>query len=196
MTTAAAARLPGTISRSDGWDLLHDAGDGRLEAFGTLYERYVDSVRRYIRAKVHDRNQVEDLTSETFLRVLSRAASFHDRGVSVRALLFTVARNLVLDHAKAKYTRAVVVGDELVENACANTVDTESLVIRAHRNADLMRNLQLLNDDQRACVVLRFLEGFSVPETAKALHRDVAAVRQLQFRAVRRLAALMKEEWR
>jgi RNA polymerase sigma-70 factor (ECF subfamily) len=192
----AAVGLSATIGRADGWDLMEKVGQGSLDSFALLYERYVDSVRRFIRSKVPDRSHAEDLTSETFLRALSRAGSFQDRGVSVRALLFTIARNLVLDHVKAKYTRAVVVADELVQGARAIADDTETLVIRQHLAAELARNLRLLTWDQRACVVLRFLDGLSVAETAKALNRDVAAVRQLQFRAIRRLATLMKEDWR
>lgn len=196
MTTAAVELPAGATGRSDGWDLMDAVRNGRIEAFGSLYERYVDSVLGYIHSRVSDRNHAEDLTSETFLRVLTRAGSFRDRGVSVRALLFTIARNLVLDHAKAKYTRSVVVADELVQNTWAATEDTESMVIRGYQVAELFRNLELLTPDQRDCLLLRFVDGLSVSETAVALKREVSAVRQLQFRAVRRLAAVMKEDWR
>jgi RNA polymerase sigma-70 factor (ECF subfamily) len=66
-------------------------------------------------------------------------------------------------------------------------------VMAAATNAQLMRCVARLNADQQECIVLRFLQGLSVAETAAAMGRNEGAIKALQHRAVRRLAQLMPE---
>ena len=60
----------------------------------------------------------------------------------------------------------------------------------------LLACVDQLGDDQRECIVLRFLQGLSVAETAKVMNRNEGAVKALQHRAVRRLAQLLPTEIR
>jgi RNA polymerase sigma-70 factor (ECF subfamily) len=67
----------------------------------------------------------------------------------------------------------------------------EQEVMAEATNAELLRCIQQLGDDQRECIVLRFLQGLSVAETAKLMGRNEGAVKALQHRAVRRLAQIL-----
>ena len=60
----------------------------------------------------------------------------------------------------------------------------------------LLECVRQIGDDQRECIVLRFLQGLSVAETAKVMDRNEGAVKALQHRAVRRLAQLLPPELR
>src|SRR4029450_11140113 len=75
------------------------------DAFGQLYDRYVDVVFRFVLFRVGDRPLAEDLTSETFLRALRRISSVSYQGRDVGAWFVTIARNLVLDHVKSSRYR-------------------------------------------------------------------------------------------
>lgn len=77
------------------------ARDGDAEAFGSLYDHYVELVYRYIYYRVGTHSLTEDLTSETFLRALRRICDFHWQGKDFGAWLVTIARNLVADHFKS-----------------------------------------------------------------------------------------------
>ena len=77
------------------------AQDGDGEAFGQLYDRYVDMVFRFIYYRVNDRGLAEDFTSETFLRALRRISSITYQGRDIGAWFMTIARNIVLDHVKS-----------------------------------------------------------------------------------------------
>src|SRR6185312_13752829 len=79
--------------------LVDLAQRGDSEAFGMLYERYVDVVYRYVR--VGSQQLAEDLTSETFLRALRRMDSFSWQGRDIAAWFITIARNLITDNAKS-----------------------------------------------------------------------------------------------
>jgi len=179
-----------------GWRLVHAAQKGNARAFGELYDHYVDTVYRYVLFRVGDRSLAEDLTSETFVRALRRISSVSYQGRDVGAWFITIARNLVLDHVKSgRYRHEVTTADvaDVSGRTAGVTSGPENEVIAAATNAELMRCVAKLNPDQQECIVLRFLQGLSVAETADRMGRNEGAIKALQHRAVRRLAQLLPE---
>lgn len=175
------------------WELVARAQEGDTEAFGLLYDQYVDIVFRYVLFRVDDRSLAEDVTSETFLRALRRISSVSYQGKDVGAWFVTIARNLVLDHVKSSRYRMEVATAEPAESKRFAS-GPESQVLADAAAGELLRCVGMLGDDQRECVTLRFLRGFSVAETARAMGRNEGAVKALQHRAVRRLAQLLPSE--
>ena len=174
------------------WELVRRAQSGDPEGFGQLYDRYVDVVFRYLYHRVGDRATAEDFTSETFVRALRRIDSLSFQGRDVGAWLVTIARNIVLDHVKSsRYRLEVSTAD--MRDADRATDGPEDAVLQRLTNAELMAGVQQLSEDQRECLVLRFLHGLSVAETAAAMGKKDGAIKALQHRAVRRLASLLPE---
>ncbi|WP_256563004.1 sigma-70 family RNA polymerase sigma factor [Allokutzneria sp. A3M-2-11 16] len=196
-TTRATLRpIPSSpVPSTDVWQLVDAAQDGDVEAFGELYDRYVDVVYRYVLFRLGDRALAEDVTSETFLRALRRIGSVSYQGRDVGAWFITIARNLVLDHVKSSRYRFEVPTAELGETR-EEHAGPEQSVVRDATNAEVLRCVQQLNSDQRECIVLRFLHGLSVAETAEAMGRNEGAVKALQHRAVRKLAELLPKSLR
>ena len=95
--------------------LVLRARDGDAEAFGSLYDHYVELVYRYVYYRVGTHQLAEDITSETFLRALRRICDFHWQGKDFGAWLVTIARNLVADHFKSGRYRLEVCTAELIE---------------------------------------------------------------------------------
>lgn len=179
------------------WDLVGRAQQGDTAAFGELYDRYVDVVFRYVLFRVGDRNLAEDVTSETFLRALRRISTVSYQGRDVGAWFVTIARNLVLDHVKSSRYRLEVVTAEIADAPAAISAPAggpEHEVLAAATNAELMACVAKLNADQQECILLRFMQGLSVAETAAIMGRNEGAIKALQHRAVRRLAQLMPED--
>ena len=174
------------------WELVHRTQAGDAEAFGLLYDRYVDVVFRFLLHRVADRALAEDLTSETFVRALRRIEQLSFQGRDVGAWLITIARNLVLDHVKSsRYRLEVPTAD--MRDADRVTDGPEDAVLQGLTHATVLEGVRQLSADQRECVELRFLQGLSVAETAAAMGRKDGAVKALQSRAVRRLAQLLPE---
>jgi RNA polymerase sigma-70 factor, ECF subfamily len=172
--------------------LVRRAQEGDAEAFGQLYDRYVDLVFRYVYYRVGDRSQAEDFTSETFLRALRRIGSFAWTGRDIGAWFVTIARNIVLDHVKSsRYRLEVTTADMLDEDRAED--GPEDAVLDKVTSAELMRCVRMLNPEQQECIVLRFLQGMSVAETAAIMGKNDGAIKALQHRAVRRLATLLPE---
>ena len=174
------------------WDLVRRAQDGDAEGFGLLYDRYVDVVFRFLLHRVGDRATAEDFTSETFVRALRRIDSLSFQGRDVGAWLVTIARNIVLDHVKSSRVRLEVSTADM-RDADQATTGPEDAVLQSMAHGQLLAGVQQLSADQRECVTLRFLQGLSVAETAAAMGKKDGAVKALQHRAVRRLAALLPE---
>jgi RNA polymerase sigma-70 factor (ECF subfamily) len=166
--------------------LVELAQRGDADAFGMLYERYVDVVYRYIYVRVGSQQLAEDLTSETFLRALRRMDSFSWQGRDIAAWFVTIARNLITDNAKsARFRMEVTTADMLDADQRIDAPDTE--VLDRLRDERLFTAVKGLKPEQAECVVLRFLQGLTLAETAKVLGKSEGAVKQLQLRAVRAL---------
>ena len=119
---------------------------------------------------------------------------FRWQGKDFGAWLTTIARNLVADHYKSGRTRLEHTTEDLTrhdEGTAAPGPEQEVLDSLTHEA--LFVELGRLPDDQQDCLVMRFLQGMSVAETAAALGRSEGAVKQLQLRAVRALAKRLPE---
>jgi RNA polymerase sigma-70 factor (ECF subfamily) len=176
--------------------LVHRAQAGDAEAFGELYDRYVDLVYRYIYYRVGTSQLAEDLTSETFLRALRRISSFTWQGRDVGAWFVTIARNLVADHYKSgRYRLEVPAEDVSVVTGANEPVQDgpEGAVLEALQNKVLLDAVAQLGAEQQECIVLRFLQGLSVAETAQIMGKNDGAIKALQYRAIRSLARLLPE---
>lgn len=199
-TTNPATGFPSRPDPSDPatevWALVERAQAGEAEAFGLIYDRYVDTVFRFVYFRVGNRQLAEDLTSDTFLRALKRIGSFTWQGRDLGAWLVTIARNLVADHFKSgRYRLEVTTGDVLDADREDRGPEgsPEAAVVEHITNVALLTAVKQLNPEQQECIVLRFLQGFSVAETARAMGKNEGAIKALQYRAVRALARLLPD---
>ena len=172
--------------------LVELARNGDSEAFGQLYDHYHTSVYRFLYYRVGSVQLAEDLTGETFFRALRSMSSFRWQGKDFGAWLMTIARNLTTDHFKAGRTRLEQTTEDM------STLDTttegpEGAVLASLTNEALLAALTELPTEQRECLVMRFLQGLSIAETAEILGRSAGAVKQLQLRGVRNLAKILPE---
>jgi RNA polymerase sigma-70 factor (ECF subfamily) len=176
----------------DVWALVRRAQAGDAEAFGEIYDHYVGTVHRYVHHRVGDRTTAEDVTSETFVRALRRIDSLSFQGRDVGAWLITIARNIVFDHVKSsRYRLEVTTAD--MRDADTLTDGPEDAVVQQLTNETLVACIRKLGPEQQECLVLRFLHGLSVAETAQVMGKRDGAVKALQHRAVRRLAGLLPD---
>ncbi|MDQ6641189.1 MAG: sigma-70 family RNA polymerase sigma factor [Actinomycetota bacterium] len=172
--------------------LVELARGGDKEAFGLLYDHYQTSVYRFIYYRVGAVQLAEDLTGETFFRALRSMNGFRWQGRDFGAWLMTIARNLTSDHFKSGRTRLEQTTEDM-GTLDSPTDGPETSVLAALTNEALLEAIRQLPQDQQDCLVLRFLQGKSLAETAGVLERSAGAIKQLQLRAVRNLAALLPE---
>jgi RNA polymerase sigma-70 factor (ECF subfamily) len=189
---------PSTITLSPEHDemrtLVLRAKTGDTEAFGMLYDRYVELVYRYVFFRVGSHTLAEDLTSDTFLRALRGIADFTWQGRDFGAWLVTIARNLVTDHFKSGRNRLEVSTAEILDTPLDGPHIPENAVVTNMVNEHVMRAVQQLGPEQQECVILRFLYGMSLAETALVMGKKAGAIKALQFRAIKALARALPKD--
>lgn len=169
------------------------ASNGDAEAFGQLYDHYVTGIYRFIYYRVNSVSLAEDLTSDTFARALRSIRSYTWQGKDFGAWLTTIARNLIIDHHKSSRARLEMV-TETIPDKPTGTGGPEADVLATLTNESLMKAVNALPDDQRDCILMRFIQGLSITETAAAIGKTEGAVKQLQLRAVRNLAKTVERD--
>ena len=174
------------------WALVQRVQDGDSEAFGIIYDEYIDMVFRYIYFRVYDRHLAEDFASETFARALRRIDSVSFQGRDVGAWLITIARNIIRDHIKSSRYKLEITSADM-RDADRATDGPEDAVLAGLTHAVLLTCVKQLSPEQQECIVLRFMQGLSVSETALAMERNEGAIKALQHRAVRRLGKILPE---
>lgn len=173
------------------WDLVRAAQQGDVEAFAQLYRRYERYVHGYVLGRTNAPVVAQDLTSETFVRILCKIGTVRERAVDVRAWITTIARNMVLDHQRSARIRREVLIDQLTEDRPSHQDNVEETALLHDLRAEIGAAVAQLSPAQRECIFLRFYRGFSVEQTAARMGSNAGAVRSMQLRALRRLAATL-----
>jgi RNA polymerase sigma-70 factor (ECF subfamily) len=156
-------------------------------AFGALYRRYVDRVYGYSFYFLGDHHDAEDVTERTFVAALAAIDGFRDEGATFRAWLFRIAHNQLANALRSRQRHQAASLEVVAEPQ--TLADPAGLLSLAEEARGLRRALDELPDDRRQVVVLRFVDGLSAREIGAVLGRSEGAVRVLQHRALRQLAA-------
>ena len=169
--------------------LLAKAGDA--EAFGHLYETYLDRIYRYIYFRVTDEQTAEDLISQVFTKAWENLDRYQPSGRPFIAWLYTIAHNTVIDHYRTRKDTVAI------ENTLSLASDSPSPdeQVELHFEADNLRSaLQTLTPEQQHVVVLKFIAGLTTDEIAAQLRKSPGAIRALQMRALQALGKQMEKD--
>jgi RNA polymerase sigma-70 factor (ECF subfamily) len=162
-------------------------------AFGRLYRRYLEGVYGYSFYLLGDHHDAEDVTERTFVAALGAIDRYRDTGASFRSWLFRIAHNQLANALRARSRQRTLPLDEVQEPAMA-AGDPARLAGLADDARRLRTAVGALSVDRRQVIVLRFVDGLSAREIGEVLGRSEGAVRVLQHRALRDLAALLDAE--
>ena len=171
--------------------LVNEAKAGNPEAFARLYDAYVERVTRYVYFRVSEAIDTEDLVAQVFLKAWENLDRYKMGTSPFIAWLYTIARNLVIDHYRTKKNILPL------EEAIALPSDMEMPDEEAQTRFDLqaMRDaLQFLTSDQQQALILKYIAGLPNDSIAKIMKKQEGTVRGLQMRALQTLAKYMKEK--
>jgi RNA polymerase sigma-70 factor (ECF subfamily) len=169
------------LNPPDEKDLIQRAQQGNAEAFADLYRRYAPLVFRYFFFRTNDRAAAEDLTAEVFLRLVKSLSEYRDRGLPFAAWVFRIAHARVVDYHRYHARRP---SETLSEQTLDPRLDPEALAAHRWEITRLAGAIGRLTDEQQSVVQFRFVEGYSLEETARLMQKSVGAVKALQHRAL------------
>jgi RNA polymerase sigma-70 factor (ECF subfamily) len=163
-------------------ELIARARKGDREAFADLYQRYLPMIYAYVRARVFDDRDAEDLTEQVFLRAFQALDRYRGRGWPYSAFLYRVARNLVIDHfRRVRPTLSPEATDEQPDPAPS----ADEVLIKREDRHRLQQALSRLPADYQEVIRLRLLLSLPTATAAAWLGRSEGAVRVLLFRALK-----------
>lgn len=174
--------------------LVRRSRKGDAEAFGRIYDLYVDRVYAYARSRVRDAHEAEDVTGVVFLKAFAALGAYDHRDVPFGAWLFRIARNATIDYARrSARIPSPSPAEDLAEHAAPDPVTVEEQVA-ARADGEVVRAaVRTLTDEQAAVVTCRFFWDMSIRETARTLGSTEGAVKALQHRALRSLKKTLEE---
>jgi RNA polymerase sigma-70 factor (ECF subfamily) len=167
--------------------LVIQAAKGDKSAFGSLYERYLDEIYRYVYFRVFNHHEAEDLTETVFLKAWEALPKRRKRIKNFRAWIYRIAHNLVIDDIRKKRPE-ILEGETMVQ---ADQLEVESIFEEKQESQALIQALAQLDHKYRQVIVLRFFNQISHAEAAQILDIDEGHVRVLQYRGLKRLRQLM-----
>ncbi len=159
-------------------------------ALGQIYDCYSPDIYTYIYHRVSNPNMAEDLTSQTFMRMLEAIRKGHAWRTSFSGWLFRIAHNIVVDHYRQRSRRQQVNIEEMPHLTDQQETPEEIVQIRL-RNQNLQEAISQLTEEQALVVSLRFLEGYSISEVAQMMEKTEGAIKALQYRAVHSLHRIL-----
>jgi RNA polymerase sigma-70 factor (ECF subfamily) len=167
-------------------ELVERAQAGDRGALEELYLEHFDRIYSYLHMTVGNRHDAEDLTTQTFLRMLESIGRFQWGTAPFSAWLFRIAHNLAMDHFRAR--RRWQPEEEVPEpDQVESSAEDEAMKILSSES--MFDLIEQLSDEQRQVLILKFVFDFSNLEAATVLDKTEGAVKSLQHRA---LASLQK----
>ncbi len=168
--------------------LVEFAQQGDREALEALYLLHFDRIYSYLHMSVGNRHDAEDLTTQTFLKMLESIGRFRWRAAPFSAWLFRIAHNLAMDHFRA--TKRWQPEEEVPEPEGAEESSAEEDALEAIGRQSMLELIEDLSPEQQQVLTLKFVFNFSNGEAATILDKSEGAVKSLQHRA---LASLQKQ---
>jgi RNA polymerase sigma-70 factor (ECF subfamily) len=180
-----------SAEREEDAALARRAGSGEAEAFGVLYDRYVDAVYRYVFYRVRNEAEAEDVTSDVFMRALRAIPKYEPRQAFL-AWLYRIARNAVIDRSRRQAARQQVSFEDALAHPNADQVVNPDAGLLAGSDASVVRvAMQQLTPLQQEILVLRYVEGYDTKTISKLVGKRDGTIRGIEFRALSALRALI-----
>jgi RNA polymerase sigma-70 factor (ECF subfamily) len=171
--------------------LARRAAAGDADAFGVLYDRYMDAVYRYVFYRVRNEAEAEDVTSDVFMRALRAIPKYEPRQAFL-AWLYRIARNAVIDRSRRRAARQQVSFEDALAHPNADQVINPDEGLLAGSDASVVRRaMQQLTPLQQEILVLRYVEGYDTKTISKLVGKRDGTIRGIEFRALTTLRGLI-----
>jgi RNA polymerase sigma-70 factor (ECF subfamily) len=168
--------------------LVERAQKGDRQALEELYLMHFDRIYSYLQMSVGNRHDAEDLTNQTFVKMLESIERFEWRKVPISAWLFRIAHNLAMDHFRSR--RRWQPEEEPPEPPDSEVRSAEEEALQAIGRQSMLEMIEGLSQDQQQVLTLKFVFNFSNSDVATILGKTEGAIKSLQHRA---LASLQRQ---
>jgi RNA polymerase sigma-70 factor, ECF subfamily len=186
--SSGATEKPARESTDHIRKLVERAQKGDRSALEELYLIHFDRIYSYLHVSVGNRHDAEDLTTQTFLKMLESIGRFRWQSAPFSAWLFRIAHNLAMDHFRAR--KRVQPEEEVPEPIGSEEPSAELEAMQSIGRQSMLELIDKLSPEQQQVLTLKFVFNFPNADVAKILDKTDGAIKSLQHRA---LASLQKQ---
>jgi RNA polymerase sigma-70 factor, ECF subfamily len=183
-----AAAKPAREQQANVRLLVERAQQGSRDALEELYLIHFDRIYSYLHMSVGNRHDAEDLTTQTFLKMLESIGKFKFQAAPFSAWLFRIAHNLAMDHFRA--ARRWQPEEEVPEPPGDEEPSAEAQALQSIGRQSMLELIEGLSPEQQQVLTLKFVFNFPNAEVATILEKTEGAIKSLQHRA---LVSLQKQ---
>ena len=161
------------------------------DALAKIFDLYAPVIYNYILRLCQDPIQTDQIVGDVFARFLDQLAAGRGPRTNLRSYLYQTAYHLFIDQIRDHQRAAPI---EIVEfvapenNSVQTVIENQALL-----DAVMLAINNNLTDEQRHVVVLRFLEGLSLKETAEIIGKNTKSVKALQSRGIAKLRQVLSD---
>jgi len=164
-------------------DVLFRASQGDQEAFGVLYENYVERIYNYVYYRTGNVHDAEDLTARVFFRAMHHIQTYTDRGVPFSAWLYRIAHNLIANwHRDRSRHQEIPLSD--APNLHYKGEPPEIALLQSQEKDVLLKLIRHLPAERQHLLILKFVEHMSNAEIGETMDRSEGAVKSLYHRTL------------
>jgi len=175
-------RKPQDLTALPDTELVILAKDSQ-DAFGVLYERYIEKIYKYIYYRTGNHQDAEDLTAAVFHRAMGHIETYTERGVPFQAWLYRIGHNLVANWHRDRGRRKIIPLDEFVGVGLHS--DTPDAVAEDKEEREQLLNaIARLPEERQQLLTLKFVSGLSNAEVGEILDRTEGAIKSLYHRTL------------
>lgn len=154
------------------------------EAFGVLYERYVDKIYNYVYYRTGNHHDAEDLTAKVFFQALNHIARYVQRGAPFSSWLYRIAHNLVANWHRDHSRRKLVSLDVLPAVSNRGEDGPFQQAARSEQRDTLLAAIRQLPEDRQELLILKFVEHLPNAEIGQIMGRSEGAIKSLYHRTL------------
>ena len=186
--SSPAERAPSSESTEHVRELVARGQQGDRDALEELYLIHFDRIYSYLHVSVGNRHDAEDLTTQTFLKMLEKIGSFKWQSAPFSAWLFRIAHNLAMDHFRSR--RRWQPEEEVPEPPGEEEPSAELEAMQVIGRESMLKLIDRLSPEQQQVLTLKFVFNLPNAEVAAILDKTEGALKSLQHRA---LVSLQKQ---
>jgi RNA polymerase sigma-70 factor (ECF subfamily) len=165
-------------------DALVERAKTDPDAFGLLYERYVDRIYNYVYYRTGNHHDAEDLTGKVFFQALNHIPRFVQRGAPFSSWLYRIAHNLIANWHRDRGRRQVISLDRLATVGADGDDSPFQQAADSERRRSLLAAMRRLPADRQQLLILKFVERMPNAEIGGIMGRSEGAIKSLYHRTL------------
>lgn len=170
--------------------LVEETQKGNSKAFGEIYDIYFSQIHRYVYYKVANEH-VDDIVATVFIKCWTKIKKYRKSTCPFSSWLFRIASNTVIDHYRTN-KEFYELEDRIADDN--EKLNPRSLTETTLNGERVHRAIKKIGRKYQEVILLRFMNDMSNNEVAKVMKTNESNVRTLQFRALKKLRAVIEDQ--